>query len=106
MSRASVFQPFEAKHMEVSVVLIAGLVLCIPVIAVVALVRTGKLRDLLDQANTEHRRELEFLRNRIEHLQRELRQISERGVTPTDAPRVTEAASSTCSRCPFGRGDC
>jgi hypothetical protein len=63
--------------MELFVVLISGLVLSIPVMAIVALVRTGKLRDLLDASNTEHRRELEFLRKQVERLQRDLNHMAE-----------------------------
>ena len=77
--------------MELLVVLIAGLVLSIPVMAIVALVRTGKLRDLLDVSNTEHRRELEFLRKQVEQLQRELNQVAE--PKPAAAPEPVRAAA-------------
>ena len=79
--------------MELLVVLIAGLVLSIPVMAIVALVRTGKLRDLLDTSNTEHRRELEFLRKQVERLRRELNQVAEREPKPPAAPEPVRAAA-------------
>jgi hypothetical protein len=77
--------------MELLIVLVAGLVLCIPVIAIVALVRTGKLRDVLEASNAEHRRELEFLRKQVERLQFELKEVAERApkpVAPSEPLRV------------------
>ena len=78
--------------MELFVVLISGLVLSIPVMAIVALVRTGKLRDLLDASNTEHRRELEFLRKQVERLQRDLNHMAEREPKPGAASEPVRAA--------------
>src|SRR5579862_3227687 len=78
--------------MELLVVLIAGLVLSIPIMAIVALVRTGKLRDLLDASNTEHRREFEFLRKQVERLQCELNQVAEREPKPAAALEPVRAA--------------
>ena len=75
--------------MDGGFILIAGILLSIPVMAIVALVRTGKFRDLLEQATDEHRRELSFLRTEIERLQRELKQFSERAAVP--APSTTAA---------------
>src|SRR5579864_2523536 len=79
--------------MELLVVLIAGLALSIPVMAIVALVRAGKLRDLLETSNTEHRREIEFLRKQVERLQRELNQVAEREPKPAAAPEQVRAAA-------------
>jgi hypothetical protein len=79
--------------MELLVVLIAGLALSIPVMAIVALVRAGKLRDLLETSNTEHRREIEFLRKQVERLQRELNQVAEREPKPATAPEQVRAAA-------------
>jgi hypothetical protein len=64
--------------MEAAFVLLAGLVLIFPVIAVVALVKAGKVRDLLEQSITQNNRELAFLRTEIERVQRELKQVQER----------------------------
>jgi hypothetical protein len=64
--------------MELFVVFVAVLALGFPVISVVALVRSGKNRDLLERSNLEYRRELDFLRRTVEQLQRDLKQLSER----------------------------
>jgi uncharacterized membrane protein len=83
--------------MDAVFVLLAGIVLSIPVMAIVALVRTGKLRDVLEESNTEHGRELEFLRKQVDALQRQLKQLSEReatpALTPAPAPRTVVAAA-------------
>jgi hypothetical protein len=79
--------------MELFVVLIAGLFLSIPVMAIVALVRTGKLRDALEQSNNDHLRELEYLRRQVEQLQRELRHVTERESAPASAAGSTPAAA-------------
>ena len=80
--------------MELFVVLIAGLVLSIPVMAIVALVRTGKFRDALEQSNDEHRRELEYLRRQVEQLQRELRHVTEREQATTSAAGPAPASAA------------
>lgn len=84
--------------MELFVVLIAGLVLSIPVMAIVALVRTGKFRDALEQSNDEHRRELEYLRRQVEQLQGELRHVTERQPAPASAAESAPASAAVESR--------
>lgn len=79
--------------MELFFVLIAGLGLSIPVMAIVALVRTGKLRDALEQSNDDHRRELDCLRRQVEHLQRELRPVTESESATASAAGPTPAAT-------------
>jgi hypothetical protein len=64
--------------MEIVVVFFAGLALMIPVIAIVALVRSGKVRQLLEESNTEHRREIDVLRAEVANFRRELSQVNER----------------------------
>jgi hypothetical protein len=72
---------------------IGGFVLSIPVMAIVALVRTGKLREVLEQTRSEHSREIEFLRSNVECLQREVRELSGRESGSPSAPQAVAAAT-------------
>lgn len=80
--------------MEGLILLLAGLVLAIPVMAIVALVRSGKIRQLLEESNTEHRREIDVLRAEVASFRRELSQLRERvaqqGVSAHPAQTATE----------------
>src|SRR5579864_2503990 len=91
-------------HMDAAFVLLAGLVLIFPIIAVVALVKAGKVRDLLDQSITAHDRELAYLRTELERVQRELKQLIERmgkpAATPVVAPLAVAAESEKPAREP------
>lgn len=80
--------------MDVMVFLIAGLVLVFPVMAVVALVKAGKVRELLDESNAENRREISFLRTELERMQTQLRELQDReGKAATTTAGVREAAT-------------
>src|ERR1035437_2458059 len=80
--------------MEGLILLLAGLVLAIPVMAIGALVRSGKIRQLLEESNTEHRREIDVLRAEVASFRRELSQLRERvaqqGVSAHPAQTATE----------------
>jgi len=62
--------------MEIVVVLLACFVLGIPVIAIVALVRSGTIRQLLEETNTELRGELSDLRSEVANLRRDFSRLS------------------------------
>ena len=62
--------------MEIVGFLLACLVLAIPVIAVVALVRSGKVRQLIEETNTELRGELSDLRSEVANLRRDVSRLS------------------------------
>jgi hypothetical protein len=71
--------------MEMAVLFVGAIMLSIPVMVVVALVRSGKTRDLLEQSNAEHRRELEWLRSDLEQLHRDFAQLA-KGTVERAAP--------------------
>ncbi|MGO9340687.1 MAG: DUF2339 domain-containing protein [Terracidiphilus sp.] len=86
--------------MEMIVVLIGGFLLGIPIIAVIALVRSGNTRKLLDEISWDYRDKLSDLRGEIANLRRELAEVSQRvGRTdtasspapPTSTERTTHA---------------
>ena len=87
--------------MEGLILLLAGLVLAIPVIAIVALVRSGKVRQLLEESNTEHRREIDVLRAEVANFRRELSQLKERvsqqGASAHPAQTATEPLATTAA---------
>jgi hypothetical protein len=62
--------------MEIVFVLLAGFVLMIPVIAIIALVRSGKVRQLLEETNSELRGELSDLRSEVANLRRDFSRLS------------------------------
>ncbi|MGD0629735.1 MAG: DUF2339 domain-containing protein [Terracidiphilus sp.] len=83
--------------MEIIVVLIGGILLGIPVIAVIALVRSVNTRKMLNQLSWDYRNELADLKGEIANLRRELGEVSQRMVR-TDAvssPAPTQAADET-----------
>src|ERR1017187_8765290 len=57
-------------YMELIVVILAGCVLAIPVMAIVALVRTGKLRDSLDERFEEQMDKIRDLEAQVSGLDR------------------------------------
>ena len=87
--------------MEFLALLVIGMLLGIPAVAVIALVRTGTLRRLLDETSCEnrdkfsdHEKQLSGLRQQVSDLRRELTQISQQRndqipVSPPSAPAVT-----------------
>jgi hypothetical protein len=82
--------------MELIVVLLGGVVLAIPVIAIVALVRTEKLREDVDQHHLDQQDKIRDLEARVSGLRRDLAQVSERlgktvaPVAASPAPEVKE----------------
>jgi hypothetical protein len=66
--------------MEIIVVLIGGFLLGIPIIAVVALVRSGNTRKLLDEISWDYRDKISDLKGEITNLRRELAEVSQRVV--------------------------
>jgi hypothetical protein len=62
--------------MEIVFVLLAGFALMIPVIAIIALVRSGKVRQLLEETNSELRGELSDLRSEVANLRRDFSRLS------------------------------
>ena len=72
--------------MEIIVVLIGGFLLGIPVIAIIALVRSGNTRRLLDEASLELRDKISDLKGEIAGLRRELNKVSERAGQPAFSP--------------------
>jgi hypothetical protein len=81
--------------MEVLAVLLVGAVLSIPVIAIIALVRSGETRRLLDEALKESDERVSNLSREIVALRRELADLSARAAQP--AP-VTPPAPQTAPR--------
>jgi hypothetical protein len=87
--------------MEMAVLFVGAIVLSIPVMVVVALVRSGKTRDLLEQSNMEVRRELDRLRSDLEQLRRDFAQLAKGTVerpassppAPAPAPVETRPAA-------------
>src|SRR6202453_3109136 len=99
--------------MEIVALLLAGLVLMIPVIAIIALVRSGKVRQLLEETNTELRGELSDLRSEVANLRRDFSRfsgsVSQQAAfasahsteTVTDVPPVIASAMQTASTKPI-----
>ncbi|MGD0787750.1 MAG: DUF2339 domain-containing protein [Terracidiphilus sp.] len=79
--------------MEIIIVLIVGFLLGIPVIAIVALVRSGNTRRLLDEASLEFRDKISDLRGEIAGLRRQLNEVSGRMGHPPPASSATPAAA-------------
>jgi uncharacterized membrane protein len=87
--------------MEFIVVMLAGCVLAIPVIAIVALVRTGRLRDSLDEHFTDQMNRVRDLEVQVSSLRRDLSQMQAAKepeavavAPPTPEVRRTTAASA------------
>src|SRR5271166_4120248 len=85
--------------MEIVVLLLVGL------IAIVAFVRSGKVRQLLEELNAWHSREISVLRDEVANLRRQLSQLNERvsqqgpsahpTQTATESPAAKAAAIKT-----------
>ena len=58
--------------MEIIVVLIGGFLLGIPIVAIIALVRSANTRKLLDETTSEYRDKISDLTGEIAKLRREL----------------------------------
>ena len=90
--------------MELIVVILAGCVLAIPVMAIVALVRTGKLRDSLDERFEEQMDKIRDLEAQVSGLRRDLCQpqrIQEPVAAPASPPapevrRTDEIGRASC----------
>ncbi len=83
--------------MEVLAVLIVGAVLAIPVIAIIALVRSGNTRRLLDEATADSQEKVSDLEREIASLRRQIVDISVLITHPSLAPA---APSGTEPRTP------
>src|SRR5271157_579954 len=73
--------------MEIVVLLLVGL------IAIVAFVRSGKVRQLLEESNAWHSREISFLRDEVANLRRQLSQLSERVSQQDPSAHPTQTAT-------------
>ncbi len=93
--------------MEFVVLVLAGIVLMIPVLAIIALVRSGKVRELLDESNMVYSREISVLRTEVENLRRELSQLNERvsrqgaSAHPAQTAAESPAAKSAAIKTPL-----
>jgi DNA-binding transcriptional LysR family regulator len=61
--------------MEGLLLLVVGFVVAIPVIAILALVRTSRLRDLFDERHADLESRIRFLESTVANLHRELKDI-------------------------------
>lgn len=61
--------------MEGLLLLVAGFVVAIPVIAIVALVRTSRLRNLFDESQADLESRIRFLESAVANLHRELKDM-------------------------------
>jgi hypothetical protein len=85
--------------MEIFVVLIGGFLLGIPIIAVIALVRSGNTRRLLDEISWDYRDKLADLKGEIVNLRRELAEVSQRaGRTDAASSPAPPAAAEEAKR--------
>ena len=85
--------------MEIIVVLVAGFVLMIPVIAIIALVRSGNVRHLLEETNTELRGELSDLRSEVANLRRDFSRLSS-GVSQQPASATVNSTETVTKVAP------
>jgi len=88
--------------MEFIVVMLAGCVLAIPVIAIVALVRTGRLRDSLDERLADQINRIRDLEAQISSLRRDLSQMQtiKRPEATAVAPPALEVRPATAATAP------
>jgi hypothetical protein len=84
--------------MEFIAVIVAGCVLAIPIMAIVALVRTGKLRDGLDERFAEQQKRIWALETEVSSLRREMEQRP----NGAQAPSVAESREVVQERRPAG----
>jgi hypothetical protein len=93
--------------MEVLFLLLGGTVLAIPVMAIAALVRTGRFRKTLEDQYLENLRSVSDLKREIADLRRALADVSLRvdrqggelsGSTKAAAPAVSTAAESISTK--------
>jgi len=90
--------------METIVALIGGCLLGIPVIAIIALVRSGNTRRMLDELSQDYREKLGDLNGEIASLHRELNEVSQRADRAIAAsspalPTVAEASIHEYQSC-------
>lgn len=74
--------------MEVLAVLIVGIVLAIPVIAIIALVRSAETRRLLNEETAESRERVSNLSREIVALRRRIEELTSVEAKPAQAPSV------------------
>jgi len=80
--------------MEIIVVLIGGFLLGIPIVAIVALVRSANTRRILDENSYEYRDKISDLTGEIAKLRRELEDIAQRVGQPAPAPSPAPTAAT------------
>jgi len=80
--------------MEILVLLAVGLLVAIPTIAVIALVRTGELRQLLNEQSFEFRDKITDLTGEIVRLHRKLAEVSRQVGQPSTAVSTTPDAEA------------
>ena len=73
--------------MELIIALLGGLLIAIPLVAIIALVRTERLRKTTYEALEDHRDKIEFLSHEIASLRRDLARVSH----PAEQPPVAAA---------------
>jgi hypothetical protein len=87
--------------MEIVVLLVGGLLIGIPLVAVIALVRTERTRKLLDELSWEYHDKIADLNGEIANLRRELAQVSQRAGQPsTVSSTAPDAETRDTGRAP------
>jgi uncharacterized membrane protein len=80
--------------MEIIVLLVGGFLLGIPIVAIIALVRSANTRKLLDETTSEYRDKISDLTGEIAKLRRELAEVSQRVGQPAPAPSPAPTAEA------------
>ena len=86
--------------MEIIVLLVGGFLLGIPIVAIIALVRSANTRKLLDETTSEYRDKISDLTGEIAKLRRELAEVSQRVGQPAQFLRPRQQPRHRRSRPP------
>jgi len=76
--------------MEGLLLLVAGFVVAIPVIAILALVRTSRLRDLFDERQADIESKIRFLESAVANLHRDLKDTPVTSSSPVQSVVIEE----------------